>query len=345
MDFQTGALFGYERAHFKHVSLKDSALLAVEIKGIVFEERTSAALRHHPYGAVEGCALPVAFGTETVAFGHQALRCQSGDLVEAVAGFVDVYVAEVIEICCETFRTLVGEYCPESKLGFGGVPYFAVSFGRFVFERFFVVIFFEVCFHECIHVGVGYFVEIGQNFTERTVVDMVAHAYFRFNLVAVGNGYIIHLVAESEDKHVLRVCPCHSYTLPYGDAFQSGVVFPVAGHYFAAYAHARADMPEFAVAMGALVKVHEVHVHGFPGNFRIVLGVEVKHGLVENLQAVDPHLCGRECVHPCDYAGAARIVVGGSHKVGHFTGRVGCSFINDFYGELARIIQAVDHLF
>ena len=57
--------------------------------------------------------------------------------------------------------------------------------------------------------------------------------------------------------------------LLYGGVF----VFPVTYHYFAADAHTGTDMSEFAVTMGGLIQIHEVHIHGIPRNFLIELSV------------------------------------------------------------------------
>ena len=121
---------------------------------------------------------------------------------------------------------------------------------------------------------------------------MVAETDFSLNLVAVGHSHIVHLVAKTDDEHVLSVGPADADALPYGDALEGLGVLPVAGDNLAAHTHAGADVAELAVAVGALVEVHEVHVHGVPGDFGVVLGVEVEEGLGENLEAVDPHLGG-----------------------------------------------------
>ena len=76
----------------------------------------------------------------------------------------------------------------------------------------------------------------------------------------------------------------------------------MAYHHLAAQTHAGADVSELAVAMCALVEVHEVHVDVVPWNLLVVLCVEVEKGLLEVLKTADPHLCGGEGVHPGDDA-------------------------------------------
>ena len=121
---------------------------------------------------------------------------------------------------------------------------------------------------------------------------MIAKTLFGLYLVAVGNGNVVHLVAETENEHILRICPCCGNTLPYGDFLLCLGVGPVADNHLAAQTHAGADVSEFAVAVSALVEVHEVHVDLVPGNLGIELGVEMQQRLGELLQAMNPHFSG-----------------------------------------------------
>jgi hypothetical protein len=65
-----------------------------------------------------------------------------------------------------------------------------------------------------------------------------------------------------------------------------------------------------AVAVRGLVEVHEVHVDVGPGQVAVELRVQVAERLAQRAEAGDPHLGGREGVHPQDHAGATRIGVG-----------------------------------
>ncbi len=123
MNFQAGFLLSDEGAHLKHVGLEDRAVLAVEVESVVLKERASLAFRHHPHCAIEGSALPVAFCAEAVAFSHEALRSETGNLVEAYKfRVVDVVSAEVVEVGCEALGALCSEDCAESELGVSRVP-------------------------------------------------------------------------------------------------------------------------------------------------------------------------------------------------------------------------------
>ena len=172
---------------------------------------------------------------------------------------------------------------------------------------------------------------------------MVAHAHFGFYLGAVSHGHVVQLVAEADDEHVLRVGPCGANTHPYANLALRLFVLPVAYHHFAADAHAGADVAELTVAVGRLVEVHEVHVHRVPRNLLVVLRVEVEQGFLELLQAVYPHLGGREGVHPGDDADAAVVVVGGLHHGFHFLAGVGRALIDYLDGQAAGVVQSLDH--
>ena len=134
-----------------------------------------------------------------------------------------------------------------------------------------VFIFFEVSLNECVNVSFLYCFEVFQNFTERTVVYMVAQYLFGGNLVTVSNSHVVHLVAETYDEHVLSVSPSGAYTFPYCDVVLRLRFFPIAYNQLAAYAHACYYVAEFAVTVRTLVKVHEVHVDSVPRNFSVEL--------------------------------------------------------------------------
>ena len=55
--------------------------------------------------------------------------------------------------------------------------------------------------------------------------------------------------------------------------------------------------------------------------------MEVQHGLVKLLQAMNPHLGRREGVHPGDEAYALLIVVGSLHDGGYLLVGIGSAFI------------------
>ena len=174
---------------------------------------------------------------------------------------------------------------------------------------------------------------------------MVAQTLLKLHTVAVGHGHIVHVHTEHQAAHVLGIGHTGSHAGPNGYLLLGLLVLPVAAHHLAGHAHTGADVSELDVAVGTLVQVHEVHVHGFPGYLGVVLGVEVEQGLLQGLQTLDPHLGGREGVHPGDDAHALVVVVGGLHHGFHFLAAVGGAFVHHLDGDDAAVVQSVDHLF
>ena len=187
-------------------------------------------------------------------------------------------------------------------------------------------------------------VEIRHNLAEGHVVHMVSETHLGLDLVSVGHRYIVHLVAEADDAAVLGVGPCSGNPLPHGDVLERLLVLPVSYHGLVALAHAREDMAELAVTVGALVEVHEVHVHGVPGNLLVELGMEMQQGLAQALHSVYPHLRGREGVHPGDDAYAPGLGLGPRHYVHDFGRRVGGALVYEFHGKEAGFVHSVHHL-
>ena len=102
-------------------------------------------------------------------------------------------------------------------------------------------------------------------------------------------------------------------------------------------------MAELDVSVSALVEVHEVHVDFVPGDFGVVLGVEVEERLLQLLQTLDPHFGGREGVHPSDDTHTLVVVVCSEHHSLDFLGAVGSAFINNLHGDIAGGVEALDH--
>ena len=201
----------------------------------------------------------------------------------------------------------------------------------------------EIFVHQRFDILVFHLAVVFHQLADRTVVYVVSHALFGFYFVAVGHGHVVHLVAEADDEHVLCIGPCGAYTHPHGYFMLGLLIFPVTDHHFAADAHAGADVSEFSVAVGRLVQVHKVHVHRFPGNLFVELSMQVQQGLPELLQAVNPHLGGRERVHPGDDTDALLVVIGGFEDCFYFFRRVGRTFIYDLYRKSAAVIQSGYH--
>ena len=290
VDFQTRFLSGNQRANFQHMRLKYGTLLAIEIQRIIFQERAAArqTLVHHPYGAVESRRFPVAFCPEAISLCHQTLRSEARNLVEVAS----IRLAEVVEVCREAFSTLVLQDSAEGEFGLSRVPYLLVSLGRFVFQRGIVVVEAEVFLHQRLRILILDLAMIFHQLTDRTVIYVIAHANLGLHLVAIGNGYVIHLVAEAENQHILCIGPGSADAHPDGNFMLRLGILPIAHDHFAADTHTGADVSELAVAMSRLVEVHKVHVHRVPRNFAVELRMQMEERFLELLQSVNPHLRG-----------------------------------------------------
>ena len=154
-----------------------------------------------------GSGLPVAFGTESVAFSHQALRCQSRNLVEVAA----VGLAQVVEVGGEAFGTLRLQDGTQGEFGLGGIPNFSISFGTSVFQCGVVIVKAEVFVYQCLHVFILHLCVIFHQLAHGAIVHVVAHALLGLHLVAVGHGHVVHLVAEADDEHIIFFCVSSSF--------------------------------------------------------------------------------------------------------------------------------------
>ncbi len=160
---------------------------------------------------------------------------------------------------------------------------------------------------------------------------MIAHTYLGLNLVTVSNSDIVHLIAESENEHVLGISPRCTHALPYGNAFLSVGILPITCDDFAAHTHTCTYMSELTVAVSTLIQIHEIHIHGIPWYLGIVLGMEMEQRLGKHLQTMNPHLGRRESVHPCDDTYTTRIVICSLHDVLYLTRRIGGALIDNLY--------------
>ena len=119
------------------------------------------------------------------------------------SGLLYVHVAEVVEVRSECLRAISLENCTESKLSLCRVPYLLIFYCILVLELRSMVVLLEVNLNEFVYCLVLYLLEVSHNCAERNIVNMVAETHLSLYLVTVCNGYIVHLVAETEDSHVL----------------------------------------------------------------------------------------------------------------------------------------------
>ena len=269
-------------------------------------------------------------------------RCDASpwNLVEVAA----VGLAQIVEVGGEALGALGLEDGAQSQLGLGGIPYDLVVVGARLLHLGIVVVEAEVLGNELLDILILDGGVVLHQLADGAVVDVVSQTLLGLDLVAVGNGHVVHLVAEAENEHILSVGPSGAYAHPDADLVLRLLILPVSYYDLAAQAHACADVSELAVAVCRLVEVHEIHIHRIPRNLAVVLSVEVEQGLVELLQAVNPHLGGAECVHPRDDADTLVVGIRCLERGGYLGGRVYRTFIYHLYGEFARSVETLYHL-
>ena len=78
---------------------------------------------------------------------------------------------------------------------------------------------------------------------------MITHTYFGFYLVTISYGYVVHLVTETDNQHILSICPCSANTHPNSNLALSFFVLPITDNNLTTDAHTGTNVSEFAVAM------------------------------------------------------------------------------------------------
>jgi len=158
--------------------------------------------------------------------------------------------------------------------------------------------------------SVGYGIDDLDEVADAVSIDGVAEGELCLDLVSFRDGYLAHVVTEADEFGALPVVPAGCGAGPCVEGLEGVQVLPVPGDHSAVEAHAAHDEAELPVAMGALVKVHEVHIDVLPRDVAIELGVQVYQRLLQHFQTADPHFGRGEGVHPGDNANAVRGGVG-----------------------------------
>ena len=253
-----------------------------------------------------------------------------------------VCLTQVIEVGGEALGAFCLQDGAQGQFCLGGVPNYCIICGTTIVLDI-GVIELEVLVYQCFHVSVLYLAMIFHQLAGGTIVHVVTHTLLGFHFVTISYGHVVHLVAETDDKHILCICPSCAYAHPNGNLLLGFFLFPIANNHFATNTHASADMAKLTVAMSGLVQVHEIHIHGIPWNFLVVLSVQVEQGLLQLLQSMYPHLGRREGVHPGDDTHALVIVVCGLEYCLNLLGGISRAFIYHLDGEQARVVQASYH--
>src|SRR5690554_2137355 len=137
------------------------------------------------------------------------------------------------------------------------------------------------------HQGVDFLIShIGDRSNEITytiTIDGIPESDLCFYFVAFGDCYLPHVITEPAVTPSLPVAPRQRRAQPRFHACVNRGILPMTDNHFATKSHARHYETELAIAMGALVQVHKVHVDGLPWNFAIKLRVQMKEWLAEYL--------------------------------------------------------------
>ena len=145
---------------------------------------------------------------------------------------------------------------------------------------------------------------------DAVAVDRDAEPDLGLDLVALGDGDSPHVVPEPDDAQPPGLVQAAGSPRPRADTVADGRLAPVADDGLPREPQARLGESELPVTVRRLVQVHEVHVDLGPRELAVELRVQVEQRLLESAETPDPHLRGRERVHPRDHAHACLGCVG-----------------------------------
>ena len=253
-----------------------------------------SALRHHLEHTQQCRRLPVPLAGEPVTVRHQALDGDAGQLAQA---------AEVLEVRGERGEAAVVEEGPQAQFLAGGVAQrLAPIPARSQLGDHLVAV--VVLLGERVDLGVRHGVHDGDEIVDAPGVHREAEDALGLDLVPLGHGDVPHDAADPGHPQRPGGVPPRGRASPRLDPCGDDRVAHVPGHDLAGHAEAGLDVAELAVAVRRLVEVHEVHVDLRPRQRHVGLRVQMEQGFAQRLQAADPHLRGREGVHPGDHADA-----------------------------------------
>lgn len=140
------------------------------------------------------------------------------------------------------------------------------------------VILFAVNGHEFVNFSLRNGIHLLHEIADGPGVDLPAELLLYLYLIALCDGDVAHIVAETHDLHVLRDGHADGRLHPAADARLHVLILPVPGDDLARLAKSCADEAVLTVTVRCLIEVHEVHVDLFIGNFAVILRGEMRHG-------------------------------------------------------------------
>ena len=126
---------------------------------------------------------------------------------------------------------------------------------------------------------------------DRICVYFPAEFDLCLHLVALGNGYVSHVVSDTHYADVAALHDTDSGAHPGCNALLHPAVIPVADDYLALDAHTGHDVAVLTVTVCGLVLVHEVHIDRIVRNLFVELCMKMKQRFAVLLKAKDPGFC------------------------------------------------------
>ena len=171
--------------------LQNAFLARHQIVGIIFHQRSSLRVldvrSHQFHHANHRRYFPVAFGAETVALLHQSLDGKARQLFET-AQHIEMRHYRMIVILCKEFLDTDLLLCLHCHMPseFVGIPAVVDDLISAV-----------ILFHQRIHFALRNRIHIFHHIIDTVMVNLPAELDLRFHLVAFGDRYIVHVVAET----------------------------------------------------------------------------------------------------------------------------------------------------
>src|ERR1035437_4703518 len=275
VDLAADLRVGDRGANLEHVGPKHLGPGGAEMVGVVLHERSLAGetaghdldQAHHDRG------LPIAFRTEAIAVGHQALDRDPRQLHEPV---------KVLEGIGERAEASGGHEFTQGDLDPGGLAQgLAIGATRPQGRRDVIGRLIEG--DHAVNLRLGHTTHRVGQVAYAEAVDRDPELHLRRDLVALRHRHVAHVVAKPGELEVPGLAQPARRPRPGPDPVLNLHLLPVAGDGFAAQSQPRLDVRELSVTVGGLVQVHEVHVDLAPGEIAVELRVQVEERLRQNL--------------------------------------------------------------
>lgn len=257
--------------------------------------------------------LPVPFSAVAVALRHEMLRGQPRQLPHAI---------QILERVGESRTSLAVHHAPDGDL----LPCL-IAHGLDIVRS--EIIGSAVFVHERVNIRIRNGVHLVHKLAHGPGIDLPAELDLCFDLIALCDGHLTHIVAEAHDLHVLRYRRTDRRLHPASQPRLHRLVPPVSRDHLARRTQPRADKAVLAVAVRRLIEIHEIHVDLFVRDLTIVLRGKMTPWLLQRSETIDPHFRRRERMTPRDDTGTFVVIVSLFDRISDFPGAFGRHFIYD----------------